>query len=73
MSNINKPSPCYKCDKRTMVCHAICKDYKDWSSERQEEIAKINKIKDQERRMANTAIERNNRMRRKRNDRRRYK
>ena len=25
--------PCYKCDKRTEICHAICGDYKAFRSE----------------------------------------
>lgn len=22
--------PCKNCNKRTVVCHSICKEYKDW-------------------------------------------
>lgn len=26
----NSPSPCTKCEDRTMICHSQCQKYKDW-------------------------------------------
>ena len=28
-------APCYNCEKRTVGCHAICADYKDFSEARE--------------------------------------
>lgn len=27
-------SPCYGCDRRTSTCHGTCKEYADWTEER---------------------------------------
>lgn len=34
---IIKQSPCYKCEKRHDLCHAKCKDYKDYTESLKEE------------------------------------
>ena len=25
-----KKNPCYRCDHRTITCHVVCKEYKEW-------------------------------------------
>ena len=34
-----KPSPCWRCEKRTMLCHAHCDRYPAWLKEMHEEYA----------------------------------
>lgn len=35
-------SPCYTCSNRTMVCHATCTAYRDWTVEVHKERAALN-------------------------------
>ena len=34
---MRKNVPCYKCDKRTEICHSSCQLYIDWSNKKAEE------------------------------------
>ena len=30
---MKKQAPCYKCTRRSQICHASCKEYFDWVAE----------------------------------------
>lgn len=40
-NRINTDVPCYQCNKREMLCHSNCADYKNWHAEQREEKEKI--------------------------------
>ncbi|MBQ8248051.1 MAG: hypothetical protein IJZ42_13065 [Lachnospiraceae bacterium] len=40
-----KPNPCYKCPKRTAICHSNCPDYDKFVAENEIEKAQKNKEK----------------------------
>lgn len=46
----NKPCPCKDCTPadRFLGCHSVCPDYKTWTEERQQYLAKLQKIREQE-------------------------
>ena len=41
--------PCYNCDKRTVNCHCVCEDYKEYKNLLAEQNAEKNKENDKER------------------------
>lgn len=36
---MTKPSPCYKCEKRTVTCHDNCEDYAEFDRENKRRLA----------------------------------
>ncbi len=61
---MRKPSPCLGCTDRYIGCHAKCKQYLAWCSEREKEKAKIWKAKAEEDYFAECAIKRTRRKKR---------
>lgn len=36
---MTKPSPCYKCEKRTLTCHDTCEEYAEFDRENKRRLA----------------------------------
>lgn len=41
----NKKGPCYGCTRRTITCHGVCREYQDWTQEREAINADLRKKK----------------------------
>ena len=32
---MKKKCPCHGCDRRTVTCHGVCREYQEWKTERE--------------------------------------
>ena len=66
-------APCYGCTKRDQWCHGNCPEYTAWSNERRQFLEERRKLKEAERSVDAELIERYNKIRRKKNKRKRHR